>query len=160
MQQSIKKDIWFEGQEEDMFRTAFAALNISHQPNRHIRLNLDLSGYYTHETETFDIRSEYVLSEKPLDTSEDGQQQENGNTMGEFHGGSFRCAIKSKCPIIPMAFVDSFKVLDQKGSAPVSVQLHYLPAISYEEYKNLKSTELAALVKARIQAVMDSHCPS
>ena len=83
MQQSIKKDIWFEGQEEDMFRTAFAALNISHQPNRHIRLNLDLSGYYTHETETFDIRSEYVLSEKPLDTSEDGQQQENGNTTGE-----------------------------------------------------------------------------
>jgi hypothetical protein len=83
MQQSIDKQIWFEGQEEDMFRTAFAALNISHQPNRHIRLNLDLSGYYTHETETFDIRSEYVLSEKPLDTSEDGQQQENGNTMGE-----------------------------------------------------------------------------
>ena len=83
MQQSIEKQIWFEGQEEDMFRTAFAALNISHQPNRHIRLNLDLSGYYTHETETFDIRSEYVLSEKPLDTSEDGQQQENGNTMGE-----------------------------------------------------------------------------
>ena len=83
MQQSIDKRIWFEGQEEDMFRTAFAALNISHQPNRHIRLNLDLSGYYTHETETFDIRSEYVLSEKPLDTSEDGQQQENGNTMGE-----------------------------------------------------------------------------
>ena len=83
MQQSIKKDIWFEGQEEDMFRTAFAALNISHQPNRHIRLNLDLSGYYTHETETFDIRSEYVLSEKPLDTSEEGKQQENGNTMGE-----------------------------------------------------------------------------
>ena len=83
MQQSIDKQIWFEGQEEDMFRTAFAALNISHQPNRHIRLNLDLSGYYTHETETFDIRSEYVLSEKPLDTSEDGKQQENGNTMGE-----------------------------------------------------------------------------
>ena len=83
MQQSIDKQIWFEGQEEDMFRTAFAALNISHQPNRHIRLNMDLSGYYTHETETFDIRSEYVLSENPMDMDEEGKQQESGNTMGE-----------------------------------------------------------------------------
>ena len=79
LQQAIEKVIYFEGQEKDIFRTAFAALNISHKPNRNIQLNLDLSGFYTHEKETFDIRSEYVLSEKPMDTGGDGNQEENGN---------------------------------------------------------------------------------
>ena len=85
LQQAIEKVIYFEGQEKDIFRTAFAALNISHKPNRNIRLNLDLSGFYTHEKETFDIRSEYVLSEKPMDTGGDGNQEENrnNNPMGE-----------------------------------------------------------------------------
>ena len=54
-----------------------------------------------------------------------------------------------------MAFVDSFKVLDQKGSKPVKVQLHYLQPIEYEEYAGMTATEVAALVKGRIQAKID-----
>lgn len=56
----------------------------------------------------------------------EGTRSRNGNQMGQFHSGSFRCATKSKCPIAPVALVDSFKVLDQKGSKPVTVQIHYL----------------------------------
>ena len=85
----------------------------------------------------------------------EGTRSKNGNTMGEFHGGSFRCALKAKCPILPIAFVDSFKVLDQKGSKPLAMQIHYLPPISYEEYKDLKTIELAELVKSRIREVID-----
>lgn len=80
----------------------------------------------------------------------EGTRSRNGNQMGQFHSGSFRCATKSKCPIVPVALVDSFKVLDQKGSKPVTVQIHYLKPICWEEYGNLKTTELAALVKERI----------
>ena len=80
----------------------------------------------------------------------EGTRSKLGNEMLEFHGGSFRCATKSKCPVVPVALVDSFKVLDQKGSAPVSMQLHYLQPIAYEEYKDLKPAELATLVKERI----------
>ena len=87
----------------------------------------------------------------------EGTRSKKGNEMNEFHGGSFRCAIKAKCPIVPLAFVDSFKVLDQKGSKSVSVQLHYLKPISYEEYKDLKTVELAQLVKDRIAAVIAEH---
>ena len=71
--------------------------------------------------------------------------------MLEFHGGSFRCATKSRCPIVPIAMVDSYKVLDQKGSKPVSVQIHYLKPILPEEYAGMKPAEVAALVKSRIQ---------
>ena len=82
----------------------------------------------------------------------EGTRSRKGNEMLEFHGGSFRCATKSKCPILPIALVDSFKVLDEKGSKPVSMQLHYLPPIYYEEYQGMKPAEVAALVKERIAA--------
>ena len=86
----------------------------------------------------------------------EGTRSKNGNTMGEFHGGSFRAATKAKCPIVPVAFIDSFKVLDQKGSAPVSVQMHYLKPISYEEFADMKTVELAVLVKERIAQAIDA----
>ena len=82
----------------------------------------------------------------------EGTRSKQGNEMLDFHGGSFRCATKSKCPVIPAALIDSYKVLDEKGSHPISMQLHYLQPIPYEEYQNLKPAELAALVKERIAA--------
>jgi 1-acyl-sn-glycerol-3-phosphate acyltransferase len=85
----------------------------------------------------------------------EGTRSKQGNTMGQFHGGSFRCAVKAKCPIVPIAFVDSFKVLDQKGSKPMTVQIHYLQPIAYEEFADMSATEVAALVKGRIQAKID-----
>ena len=87
----------------------------------------------------------------------EGTRSKNGNVMGEFHGGSFRCAIKAKCPILPVAFVDSFKVLDQKGSKQLSVQIHYLPPIPYEEFEGMKATEVAAMVKERIEQTIRTH---
>lgn len=87
----------------------------------------------------------------------EGTRSKQGNTMGEFHGGSFRCAIKAKCPIIPIALIDSFKVLDQKGSSRLTVQLHYLPPIPYEEFAGMKATEVAALVKERIDETIRTH---
>ena len=80
----------------------------------------------------------------------EGTRSKNGNKMRPFHAGSFRCAVKAKCPIVPIAFVDCFKVLDQKGSAPLTVQIHYLEPIPFEEYSHLKTTEIAALVQQRI----------
>ena len=86
----------------------------------------------------------------------EGTRSKLGNTMLEFHGGSFRCATKSKCPIVPVAVVDSYKVLDQKGSKPISMQVHYLKPIYFEEYQGMKPAEVAALVKSRIQAKIDA----
>ena len=87
----------------------------------------------------------------------EGTRSKNGNQMGEFHGGSFRCALKAKCPIVPLALIDCFKVLDQKGSAQLTVQLHYLPPIAYEEFASMKATEVAAMVKMRIEETIRTH---
>ncbi len=82
----------------------------------------------------------------------EGTRSRKGNEMLEFHGGSFRCATKSQCPIVPIALVDCFQVLDRKGWDRVSMQIHYLEPIYYEEYANLKPAELAELVRGRIEA--------
>ena len=87
----------------------------------------------------------------------EGTRSRKGNEMLEFHGGSFRCATKSKCPILPIALVDCYKVLDQKGSEPVKVQLHYLPVIPYEEYAGMKPAEVAQLVRSRIEAKIHAN---
>ena len=87
----------------------------------------------------------------------EGTRSKKGNDMGEFHAGTFKCVSKSKAPIIPFALIDSFKVLDQDGCAPLKVQLHYLKPIFYDEYKDLKTNEIAALVKARIGEAIEKN---
>ena len=87
----------------------------------------------------------------------EGTRSKNGNRMGEFHHGSFRCATTAKCPILPVCVIDTYKVLDQKGSRPISVQLHYLEPILPEEYAGMKTNQLAELVQSRIQACIDEN---
>lgn len=87
----------------------------------------------------------------------EGTRSKNGNQMIEFHAGSFKIATKAKCPIVPVALIDCYKVFDQKGSKPVRMQLHYLKPIPYEEYKEMKTPELAAMVHDRIEACVKAN---
>ena len=87
----------------------------------------------------------------------EGTRSKNGNVMGEFHHGSFRCATTAKCPVLPVCVIDTHKVLDRKGSKPITVQMHYLKPIMPEEYKGMKTNQLADLVKSRIQECLDEY---
>lgn len=87
----------------------------------------------------------------------EGTRSKNGNKMGEFHAGSFKCATMAKATIVPFAFIDSFKVLDQDGCGPLKVQLHYLKPIYYDEYKDMKTNEIAELVKSRIGEAIEKN---
>lgn len=87
----------------------------------------------------------------------EGTRSKMGNKMLEFHGGSFKCALKTKCPVVPIALIDSFKVLDQKGCKPAKVQIHYLEPIMYEEYRDMNTMELAAMVRSRIEATISQY---
>jgi 1-acyl-sn-glycerol-3-phosphate acyltransferase len=87
----------------------------------------------------------------------EGTRSRKGNEMLAFHNGSFKCALKAKCPVIPVAFVNSFKVLDEKGCKPVNVQIHYLKPISPEEYEGMGTIELASMVRSRIEEVVKAN---
>lgn len=87
----------------------------------------------------------------------EGTRSKNGNIVGEFKGGSFKAATKAKCPIVPVALIDSFKPFDTKSLEQVTVQVHILQPLLYEEYKNMKTIEIAEEVKRRIVEVIEKN---
>ena len=89
----------------------------------------------------------------------EGTRSKNGNQIGSFKGGSFKAATKAICPIVPVALIDSFKPFDTKTISQVTVQVHFLEPLYYEEYKNMKTTEIAEIVHDRIQKIIDENCP-
>ncbi|MCH5275613.1 MAG: 1-acyl-sn-glycerol-3-phosphate acyltransferase [Lachnospiraceae bacterium] len=82
----------------------------------------------------------------------EGTRSKKGNRLLEFKGGSFKSATKAQCPIVPCALIDSFKPFDEKSIKKVTVKLIYLPPLYYEEYKDMKTHEIAEEVKRRIEA--------
>lgn len=80
----------------------------------------------------------------------EGTRSKNGNHPGDFKGGSFKCAMNARCPIVPVAMLNSYQAFDTNSIHPVTVQVHFLEPIYYEDYKDMKSTEIAKVVRARI----------
>ena len=83
---------------------------------------------------------------------EGGYRKHQDNRTNEFKYGFFLCAIKAKCPIVPVALIDSYKPFGINSLKPVTTKTVYLPPIEYEEYRDLKAPEIANMVKERIDA--------
>lgn len=81
----------------------------------------------------------------------EGTRSRNGNQLLEFKGGSFKAATKAKAPIVPVALIDSFKPFDTNSIEAVTVQVHFMEPLYYEDYKDMKTNEIATLVKEKIQ---------
>lgn len=87
----------------------------------------------------------------------EGTRSRNGNQLLEFKGGSFKSAMNAKCPIVPVALVDSFKAFDTNSIKKQTVQIHYMEPLYYDDYKGMKSTEVAELVASRIQQKVNEN---
>ena len=87
----------------------------------------------------------------------EGTRSKMGNKLLPFKGGTFKSAVKAKCPIVPCALIDSFKPFDENSIAPVTVKLIYLKPLYYEEYAGMKTTEIAELVKQRIETAIAEY---
>lgn len=72
--------IFYEGQERDLFRTAFGALTLTRKPNVRTKLNLMATAFHTNEQETYDILGEYILSEVKPDA--ENTEEQSGATLG------------------------------------------------------------------------------
>ena len=70
--------------------------------------------------------------------------------LKEFKPGSFKCAIRAKCPIVPVALIDSWKPFGQNSLRKVTTQVHFLPPLTYDEYKDKSTREIAEEVRSRI----------
>lgn len=73
--------------------------------------------------------------------------------MGSFHGSAFRLALESKAPIVPLCISGSENI-PPKGSPllrPGIIRVRRLPAITWDEYKDLNAFAL----KNRVWKIID-----
>ena len=87
----------------------------------------------------------------------EGTRSRDGNELGEFKGGSFKCAMKAKCPIIPVAIIDSYKPFGINSLRKVKIQVHFLAPIFFEEYQEMTTPQLAELVRERIVETIQKY---
>ncbi len=85
----------------------------------------------------------------------EGTRSKEPNVVGAFKGGSFKSATKAKCPIVPVCIRDAYKVFDTRSTEPVTVVVQYLKPLYYEEYSEMKTTEIAEVVERRIREAME-----
>ena len=97
------------------------------------------------------VAKEVAEGRKYILFPEGGYKFNNKNKVCDFKAGSFKIALKSKTPIIPIALIDSYKVFNSFHIGPITTYVHYLEPIYYDEYKNMKTQEIASLVKQRIE---------
>lgn len=87
----------------------------------------------------------------------EGHRSREGNKLLDFKGGSFKAAQKAKCPIVPCALINSFIPFDENSVRHVTVKLIYMKPMYYEEYASMKTNEIAAEVKRRIEETISQY---
>jgi 1-acyl-sn-glycerol-3-phosphate acyltransferase len=75
--------------------------------------------------------------------------------MGEFKAGSLKPAYIAQKPIIPIALIDAYKVLDAPGGNHFTVTVKIGEMLTYEEFGAKSTQETIDIVKDRIQAMME-----
>lgn len=84
----------------------------------------------------------------------EGGYDDNSNDVEAFKAGAFKCSVKSRTPIVPVALIDSYKVFGVNSLKKVKTQVHFLKPIYYEEYASMTTSEIAAMVKNKIESVV------
>ncbi len=88
---------------------------------------------------------------------EGGYERNTQNQVTDFKPGSFKSATMAKAPVVPVALIDSYKVFHGMSMKPVTVQVHFLKPILYEEYRGMKTMEIAKMVKRRIEEAIAQY---
>ena len=103
------------------------------------------------------IAEELKTGRKYILFPEGGYKENNQNVVESFKPGSFKLAQMSKTPIVPVALIDSYKVYNSDICGPVTTYVYYLKPLYYENYKNLKTREIASIVENMIKEKIKEH---
>ena len=98
-----------------------------------------------------EVAEDVVSGKRYILFPEGGYERKKDNLVADFKPGSFKSATMSGSPIIPVALIDSYRVFNGLHIKPVTAQVHFLKPLLYEEYKGMKTVEIAQLVKKRIE---------
>lgn len=107
-----------------------------------------------------DVRQSMLVIKEMADRTKNGEnfiifaegtRSRRGNLMGTMKPGAFKSATMAKCPIVPVALIDSGKPFDESSIRKVTVGVHFLPPLMYEDYKDMKTVEIAEVVTKMIK---------
>ncbi|MCP4671691.1 MAG: 1-acyl-sn-glycerol-3-phosphate acyltransferase [Desulfobacula sp.] len=79
--------------------------------------------------------------------------------MGQFHGTLFRVAKENRLTIVPLCILGN-EDKPLRGSLkiiPGSVEVHKLPAVTYQEYKSFSDFQLKQYIREKMQIFIDQH---
>ena len=68
---AMRLNIYFDGQEVDQFETYFGALSLTYRPNNYVKIKNIFSAFQTYEDETYDIQGQYWLYQLGTDMGTD-----------------------------------------------------------------------------------------
>lgn len=102
-----------------------------------------------------EVAQEVMQGRRYIIFPEGGYDANKKNSLWEFKSGCFKATMKSRTPIVPVVLVDTYKAMDISYLGPVRTQVHFLQPIPYEEYKDMKTVEIAEMVRGRIQKKLD-----
>ncbi len=107
-----------------------------------------------------ELSREIMDGKKYILFPEGGYYKGKQNQVIAFKPGSFKLAMKAHAPIVPVALIDSYKVFEGKGLFPVRPKICYLEPIPYEEYRTLRTSQIAELVRVRIEEAIRKESSS
>ena len=89
--------VYFDGQEKDLFRTLFGALNITRRFGKNTSVSLLASAFYTKEQETYDIQGQYWLDDVSNNTNIGvGTYMEHGRNFLTGHVENLKLVARHK----------------------------------------------------------------
>lgn len=107
--------------------------------------------------QVINIMAEEVKKGRNFVIFPEGTRSKLGNKLLDFKAGSFKSAVKAKAPIVPCAIMNAYIPFDENHTNPVTVKLFYLKPMYYEEYKDMKTSEIAMEVKKRIEKTIEDN---
>ena len=87
----------------------------------------------------------------------EGHRSRKENQILEFKRGTFKAATKAKCPIVPVALINSFRPFDINSLKRENVEIHYMEPIYPDQYIGMNTTEIAHLVHDKIQEEINKN---
>jgi len=87
----------------------------------------------------------------------EGKYDDNGNELQDFFGGCFRSSLRSERPIVPVMLYDSYKPFSINSLKRVTTEVHFLEAIPFDDYKDMRTADVSELVKNKIKSALDNR---
>ncbi len=161
-----KLQIFYEGQEVDLFQTTFGALSLNYKAKENLKLGLTASAFHSNENETFDITGQYILGEVKLDEAgevvdgdvlgvgtyhEHARNRLKATVSNLSHNGEYLNkghTLKWGANVQYEMITDNLREWEWRDSAGYS--LPHQPNKSFELYYNLNSLQTLQSVRSSL----------